>query len=207
MTVPLSDALKQLIAKARIVSFASWQPTFSTEAIAIFQAADDDRHYLSDGEIARLQASSDRWPADGLAVARELRDAADAIVEEARAGVLAAFPDITDPGGGLYPPHRAEACWRDFWQFLRCVTYGIAAQQQSFTSPEGLHYMQLLYEELQVPLDAMVMGIENLKQASLQRMGDRPPALVEPYFDHLRAALDRFRQSPGSPEPANSAAL
>ncbi|MGK7909694.1 MAG: phycobilisome protein [Synechococcus sp.] len=201
MTGPLSDTLQNLIAKARIVSFASWQSAFSPDAIAMFQAADDDRHYLSDDEIARLQALSDNFSEAGIAIARDLRDAAKNIVEEARSGVLSAFPGITEPGGGLYPPQRADACWRDYWQFLRCVTYGIAAQQQQFTSPEGLYHLQLLYQELEVPLDAMVMGIDTLKQASLKRLGDRDPVLVEPYFDHLRNALDRFRQAPSEPPP------
>ena len=196
MSGPLSDTLKQLIAKARIVSFADWRSEYSAEALSIFQAADDDRHYLTDGELLRLQATSPSLPQEGIVIATALRDSANEIVAEARANVLEAFPGITEPGGGLYPPQRAEACWRDFWQFLRCVTYGIAAQQPSFTSAEGLHHMQLLYQELQVPLDAMVMGIENLKLASLKRFSDRDPALLEPYFDHLRSALDRFRQSP-----------
>ena len=195
MSGPLSDHLKQLIAKARIVSFADWSSDYSADAIAIFQAADDDRYYLSDEEYSRLQTLGSSLPQDGIALATALRDAANEIVAEARENVLAAFPGITDPGGGLYPPHRAEACWRDFWQFLRCVTYGVAAQQSAFTSDEGLHFMQLLYQELQVPLDAMVMGIEQLKLASLNRFPNSNPDLLEPYFDHLRSALDRFRQS------------
>ncbi|MGK7909911.1 MAG: phycobilisome protein [Synechococcus sp.] len=195
MSSPLNDSLKQLIAKARIVSFADWSPDYSAEAIAIFQGADDDRHYLTDEEFSRLAALGATVPQDGIVLASFLRDSANEIVAEARANVLAAFPGITEPGGGLYPSHRAEACWRDFWQFLRCVTYGIAAQRPSFTSDEGLHYMQLLYQELQVPLDAMVMGIEQLKAASLNRCRDSDPTQLEPYFDRLRAALDRFRQT------------
>ncbi|MEM9568990.1 MAG: phycobilisome protein [Cyanobacteria bacterium P01_E01_bin.34] len=198
MSGSLSETLKQLIAKARIVSFAEWSTEYSAEAIAIFQAADNNRHYLTDEDYDHLAALSPALPPDGVALASALRDLAEEIVAEARGNVLSAFPGITDPGGGLYPPQRAEACWRDFWQFLRCITYGVAAQQPSFTSTEGLHYMQLLYQELQVPLDAMVMGIEQLKAASLNRFPEREPALLEPYFDHLGSALDRFRRSPNA---------
>lgn len=198
MSGPLSDTVKQLIPKARIVSFADWSSEYSAEAIAIFQAADDDRHCLTNEEYSRLQTFSPPLPQQGIVLATALRDSARDIVGEARGSVLAAFPGITEPGGGLYPPQRAEACWRDFWQFLRCITYGVAAQRPSFTSTEGLHYMQLLYRELQVPLDAMVMGIEQLKAASLKRFPEIDPALLEPYFDHLRTALDRFRQSPNA---------
>ena len=35
---------------------------------------------------------------------------------------------------------------------------------------QGLHYMNVLYQELHVPLDAMIVGLENIKYASLQRL-------------------------------------
>lgn len=67
------------------------------------------------------------------------------IVSEAREQVLAEYPNISGTGGELYPPVRAEACWRDFWHFLGCITYGIAGNTAEFTSDEGLHNMNLLY--------------------------------------------------------------
>jgi hypothetical protein len=51
--------------------------------------------------------------------------------------------------------------------------------------------MQLLYRELRVPLDAMVLGLENLKAASLKRLPDRQQTLA-PYFDHLLTKLSSF---------------
>ncbi len=33
--------------------------------------------------------------------------------------VLGRFPGITEPGGGLYPAARSDACWRDFCAFLQ----------------------------------------------------------------------------------------
>jgi hypothetical protein len=123
-----------------------------------------------------------------------LRDQVVEIVDEARAGVLVRFPSILEPGGGLYPPERADACWRDFWQFLRCITYGIAGQQTQYTSESGLHHMRLLYEELHVPLDAMVLGLEGIKSASLKRVPLEQQSELAPYFDHLTQQLDRFRQ-------------
>jgi hypothetical protein len=61
-----------------------------------------------------------------------------------------------------------------------------------YTSAEGLHHLQLLYQELQVPLDAMVVGLEGIKQASLKRL-DSPPPELETYFDHLITQLKQFR--------------
>lgn len=190
MTTSLSPRVKELIAKARIVSFDDWQAQFGDGAIAQLQAADDERIYLNDAVLATMPAGD---------IARYLRDHASAIVDVARAQVLNQFPGITEPGGGLYPAVRAEACWRDFWHFLRCITYGIAAQRTDYTSAPGLGYMEQLYQELQVPLDAMVYGLRALKTASkaqLTQQGLTPTdEQLTPYFDHLINALSRFQSA------------
>ncbi|MBE9029734.1 phycobilisome protein [filamentous cyanobacterium LEGE 11480] len=193
----LSEAVKQLIIKARIVSFADWQATHPAEAIAIFQTADDERQYLTDDELKTLRQMAPENAAL-MPIAQLLRDQVTEIVDEARTGVLAKFPGILEPGGGLYPSERANACWRDFWQFLRCITYGLAGQHPHYTSDEGLHYMRLLYQELQVPLDAMVLGLEGIKIASLKRIDPAQHETLVPYFDHLIDRLDEFRQTPKS---------
>ncbi|NJN48505.1 MAG: phycobilisome protein [Alkalinema sp. RL_2_19] len=190
----LSEAAKALIIKARIVSFETWQSTHPAAAIAIFQQADDTNQYLTDKELETLAAMAPERT-DLMSIARLLRDHVTAIVDEARTGVLAKFPGILEPGGALYPTERANACWRDFWQFLRCISYGIAGQHTDYTSKTGLHYMRLLYQELKVPLDTMVMGIEGLKAASLRRIDPEQHEILLPYFDHLISKLDGFRQA------------
>ncbi len=186
----LSAEIIALIQKARIVSFATWSDSHPAAAIQVFQKADDDRLYLTDAE---LQQITELVPNQSqfTAVVALLRDSVVDIVNEARAGVLQAFPDIMEPGGGLYPAERADACWRDFWHFLRCITYGIAGQRTDYTNREGLHYMNLLYEELQVPLEAMVVGLEGIKIASLKRLEPAQQELLVVYFDKL---IDRLRK-------------
>lgn len=186
-----SETIRELIQKARIVSFATWHQTHPAEAIAYFQAADDERRYLTDEDLAQIQALAPATTAL-VPVMQLLRDRVTEIVDEARAGVLAQFPSITQPGGGLYPPERADACWRDFWQFLRCITYGIAGHHTDYTSTAGLQAMNQLYQELTVPLDAMVVGIEGLKTASLKRLEASQQDTVAPYFDHLIERLKQF---------------
>jgi hypothetical protein len=186
----LSAAVLALIQKARIVSFATWQDSHPAAALQIFQQADDDRLYLTDAELAEIAVLAP-GQAQFETVVAMLRDSVVDIVNEARAGVLVAFPDIMEPGGGLYPADRADACWRDFWQFLRCITYGIAGQRTDYTSAEGLHAMNLLYQELQVPLPAMVVGLQGIKMASLKRVELAQPELLAVYFDHL---IDRLKQ-------------
>jgi hypothetical protein len=188
---PLSERVRELIQKSRIVSFSTWQNTHSTNAIQYFQSADDQGQYLSDQDLQQIQALAPETIAL-VPVVQQLRDRVTEIVDEARAGVLQQFPNITQPGGGLYPPERADACWRDFWHFLRCITYGIAGQHTDYTSPDGMHHMQLLYQELHVPLDAMVVGLEGIKTASLKRIAPEQQAAVAPYFDHLIGQLKQF---------------
>jgi hypothetical protein len=189
----LSITVRELIIKARIVSFEDWKSTHSTAIINLFQSADDRREYLTDDELDRIQTQAPNT-SQFIPTARLLRDAATEIVDEARAQVLTAFPTITQPGGGLYPAERAEACWRDFWHFLRCVTYGIAGGSVEYTSDVGLHQMDLLYQELQVPLDAMVLGLQELKTASLARVAPDITPTLAPYFDRLIDKLQGFHK-------------
>lgn len=192
MTKPqLSEKVRELIQKARIVSFATWQDTHPDAVIQRFQLADDQGRYLTDEDFQQIQQQVPTM-ATFVPVAQQLRDRVQDIVDQARAQLLTTFPTITEPGGGLYPPERADACWRDFWHFLRCMTYGIAGQRTDYTSAEGLHYMNLLYQELHVPLDAMVVGLENIKVASLQRLEPDQQPQIAPYFDHLIEHLKQF---------------
>jgi Phycobilisome protein len=188
---PLSEKVQALIKKARIVSFASWQDTHSPEVLQRFQAADDQGRYLTDEDLQYLTVHTPKT-SEFIPAAKILRDQVSDIVDEARAGVLITFPSITEPGGGLHPPERAGACWRDFWHFLRCTTYGIAGQHTDYTSTGGLQYMQLLYQELQVPLDAMVVGLEGIKMASLKRVAPEQQEKLAPYFEHLTEQLKKF---------------
>jgi allophycocyanin-B len=188
----LSERAKELIVKARIVSFSNWKDTYSNDIIAIFQEADDQGRYLTDEDIEKIKTLSPK-NTSGLAKAQLLRDNAPEIVDKARQQVLATFPNITEPGGDLFPPARAEACWRDYWHFLRCITYGIAAGKTEYTSQEGLENMQLLYEEMRVPLEAMVLGLENLKVFGLQEFKQKEQAELSPYFDHLILAMKQFK--------------
>ena len=187
----LTEKVKELIKKSRIVSFHNWSKTYSSEVVAIFQQADDQSRYLTDEETEKLQSINPDLK-KSLLQAQVLRDSATEIINNARAEIMAAYPNITEPGGGLYPPMRAEACWRDFWHFLRCISYGIAGQQTNYTSSQGLGYMEQLYQELQVPLDAMILGLENLKIYSLKQFSSAEAENLASYFDVLIDQMKKF---------------
>ena len=187
----LSEQVKDLIKKARIVDFSSWWPAHPPESIALFQKADDDRRYLTDDDFESITQLAPKMTSH-VTIARLLRDQAAEIVDEARVQLLPQFPGILEPGGRLYPQMRADACWRDFWHFLRCVTYGIAGGRRDYTSQLGMHYMEALYGELQVPIAAMSQGLKELKTASLNRLSESDQVAIGPYFDHLILHLDHF---------------
>ena len=187
----LTDKVKELIIKSRIVSFASWQSQYSQEVIDLFQQADDEGRYLSDEDIEQIITFAPEITSS-TTQAKLLRDRASEIVAQARREVLAAYPQILEPGGDLYPPARAEACWRDFWHFLRCITYGIAGRSTDYTSEIGLNYMEQLYQELKVPLPAMVLGLEKLKLYSLEQFEEQQRDDLATYFERLIKAMKRF---------------
>jgi Phycobilisome protein len=190
MNAHLSNIVQTLIAKAQIVSFEAYKPHYPIETIALFQAANESRQYLTNEELAQIPPQSEKHKTL-IAIAQQLRDRAPAIVDEARELLLHHEPELVQPGGGLYPAFRAEACWRDFWQFLRCITYGIAGAQTQYTSSEGLKAMEQLYRELEVPLGAMHFGLQQLKIVSLQQI--LGPKVAAPYFDPLIDALAQFK--------------
>jgi hypothetical protein len=185
----LSEKVKELIAKSRIVSF-DWQD-YPESVVNIFQQADDESRYLTDEDLAQIQAITPNL-APNLAQGKLLRDRVVEIVSAARAVVLNAHPGITEPGGGLYPPLRAEACWRDFWHFLRCISYGVSGQRIDYTSDRGLDYMEQLYQELGVPLEAMILGLEQLKVFGLQHFEPAAQDDLKPYFDRLIQSMSQF---------------
>ncbi|MDE5080792.1 MAG: phycobilisome protein [Trichodesmium sp. St18_bin1] len=191
MNTQLTERAKQLIPKARIVSFKGWEEVLPTEIIQFFQVADDEGRYLTQKDLNFLKSGS-QLPIFSIDAASFLGEYAAEIVDEAREKVLATYPNITAEGGDLYPRVRAEACWRDFWHFLRCITYGVAGNNTNFTSQEGLYNMNLLYQELLVPLSAMVCGLEAIKTASLKRFNPEQQAELVPYFDHLLIKLKEF---------------
>ena len=187
----LSDRVQELIEKSRIVSFDSWHHRYPIEVVEIFQQADDEKRYLSNEDIAHIVKTLPAL-AHSTESVKLLRDNVTEIIAQARAEVLTAFPQITQPGGELFPPPRAEACWRDFWHFLRCITYGIAGQSLDYTSDRGLAYMEQLYQELNVPLNAMILGLEKLKFYSLNQFAETQKSNLAPYFDRLVVAMKGF---------------
>lgn len=116
------------------------------------------------------------------------------LVDKARQRVVAENPGILERGGALYPEFRGEACWRDFWHFVRVVSYGIVGGFDKFLGEKGLGIMKEIYGELEVPLEAMVVGVEGLKRGAIEIVGEeRRREAVGRAFGHLVEELKAFR--------------
>ncbi len=88
MTMQLTERAKELIPKARIVSFTPWKNSFSSEIIVIFQQADNEGRYLTDEDLERIKNLASNTSLM-LEPARLLRDQASNLVANAREKVLA----------------------------------------------------------------------------------------------------------------------
>ncbi|MBD0268919.1 MAG: phycobilisome protein [Cyanobacteria bacterium Co-bin8] len=158
---------------------------------AVLYQADREGRFLEQADLLPLAClQQDLALAEALNV---LREQADDIVNAARTDLLAHFPDITEPSGGLYPEARAIACWRDLWHFLRCITYGIVIGHSPYTNAHGLARLRQLYYRLEVPLDAMVAALVALKRHSLVRLSSQQAIQQAPFFDHLIEQLQEFQ--------------
>ena len=152
----------------------------------ISQIAQDQARFISELELKNIGNSP------GTFAAGRLSKSVDSLVEKAKEHVNQKFPGITEEGGGLYPAFRAEACWRDYWHFTRVVSYGVAAQVYDFLSDDGVKNMNELYKELGIPLDAMLAGVENLKDESLKLVEEDEKEGVEKAFQTLSSKLKTF---------------
>ena len=124
MSAPSSDTIRQLAAKAQVLGLPQ-HPNLSESTRHLLQQADQERRLLSSSEIQSLCQHS------GVMTAplEQLQGQAHQLVDQARQDLLEAKPHLVKPGGALYPEHRAEACWRDCFHFLRVCCYAVAVAQ------------------------------------------------------------------------------
>ena len=116
----------------------------------------------------------------------------DHLVNQARAQLLATQPHLVQPGGALHPQDRAEACWRDCWNFLRVVIYAVACNQSCFTNPSGMAALRELYRRKGVPMEGLNIALIQLNKLAAQafeRGADQE--LINACFQHLIEQLNK----------------
>ena len=154
----------------------------------ILERADQAQRQLTSEELATIcQASGIDQSLPSSLIQRS-----DQLVNQARAHLLATQPHLVKPGGALHPQDRAEACWRDCWNFLRVVIYAVACNQSCFTNPSGMAALRELYRRMNVPIEGMNIALIQLKKLALEgvsRSNDRQ--LISECFQHLRDQLNK----------------
>ena len=154
----------------------------------ILERADQAQRQLSSDELTTICQVS----GIDVSLADNLIQRSDQLVNQARAHLIATQPHLVQPGGALHPEDRAEACWRDCWNFLRVITYAVACNQSCFTNPSGMAALRELYRRMNVPIEGMNIALGQLKEKALEgvsRSNDRQ--LIDDCFQHLRDQLNK----------------
>ena len=155
---------------------------------SILERADQAQRQLTTNELATIcQASGVDASLPG-----SLIRSSDQLVNKAREHLLETQPLLVQPGGALHPQDRAEACWRDCWNFFRVITYAVACNQSCFTNPSGMAALRELYRRMNVPIEGMNIALDQLKALALEgvsRSNDRQ--LIDACFQHLRDQLNK----------------
>ena len=155
---------------------------------SILERADQAQRQLSSDELTTICQVS----GIDVSLADNLIQRSDQLVNQARAHLIATQPHLVQPGGALHPEDRAEACWRDCWNFLRVITYAVACNQSCFTNPSGMAALRELYRRMNVPIEGMNIALGQLKEKALEgvsRSKDRQ--LINDCFQHLRDQLNK----------------
>ena len=155
---------------------------------SIIEGADQAQRQLSSDELTTICQVS------GIegSLADNLIQRSDQLVNQARAHLIETQPHLVQPGGALHPEDRADACWRDCWNFLRVITYAVACNQSCFTNPSGMAALRELYRRMNVPIEGMNIALGQLKEKALDgvsRSNDRQ--LIRDCFQHLHAELNK----------------
>ncbi len=154
----------------------------------IIGAADQERRQLSQEELLSLCAASGQ----DASLPQRLQTQADELVHQARRHLLEQQPHLVQPGGSLFPSERAEACWRDCWNFLRVITYAVACKRSDFTNPSGMAALRELYRVMNVPTEGLNIALYQLKVLALQGMNQEVDrALISDCFQHLSEQLNK----------------
>ena len=158
------------------------------EARQIIGAADRERRQLNQEELLSLCAASGQ----DASLPRRLQNNADDLVNQARCHLLEQQPQLVEPGGALFPSERADACWKDCWNFLRVIVYAMACKRSNFTNPAGMAALRELYQRMGVPTEGLniaLMQLNVLAAQKFERGADQE--LINACFQHLIEQLNK----------------
>lgn len=186
MTMSTAE-FEHLIQAARVQGLSE-DLALQEEVRAIVGSADQAKRPLTPAEVKQVCDISNADPQ----VAIRLQDRANALVDQARNHLLREQPQLVQPGGALYPAERAEACWRDCWQFFRVIIYAYVCARPDFTNPEGMAALRQLYQQMNVPVLGLNIALEQLEALSASELTDAVArTALTAAFRHLRIELNK----------------
>lgn len=181
---------KALIAKAQVCGLHH-HPKINQHSRQLIKTADQEKRMLNSVEIESIctQAGTNQ-----RAISLTTCEAAN-YVDRCKQTLQTRQGHLFEEGGALYPTERADACWRDCWNFLRVASYAMASDTPECTDAEGIQAVRQLYTLMNVPAEGMTLALQTLSQlvtTDLQKKDLPKEALcIEKAFTHLNNTLHK----------------
>ena len=181
---------KALIAKAQVCGLHH-HPKINQHSRQLIETADQEKRMLNSVEIESIctQAGTNQ-----RAISLTTCEAAN-YVDRCKQTLQTRQGHLFEEGGALYPTERADACWRDCWNFLRVAIYAMASGTPECTDPEGIQAVRQLYTLMNVPAEGMTLALQTLSQlvtTDLQKKDLPKEALcIKKAFTHLNNTLHK----------------
>ena len=181
---------KALIAKAQVCGLHH-HPKINQQSRQLIKTADQEKRMLNSVEIESIctQAGTNQ-----RAISLTTCEAAN-YVDRCKQTLQTRQGHLFEEGGALYPTERADACWRDCWNFLRVASYAMASDTPECTDAEGIQAVRQLYTLMNVPAVGMTLALQTLSQlvtTDLQKEGlPREALCLEKAFTHLNNMLHK----------------
>ena len=146
--------------------------------------ADNELRYPTIGEL-QLISNYVRTGNSRIRLSLLLRDQEFNIIQKASKAIFQIYPEYIAPGGNAEGSRKRSLCLRDYGWYLRLITYGILAGDQSVIEKIGIIGVKEMYNSLGVPILGMIDAIQCLKDATLDVVPAEDHQIVAPYFDFL----------------------
>lgn len=182
--------LKTLIAKAQVCGLHH-HPEINEQSRILIKSADQEKRMLHKKEIESIcMQSGTNQEASALIISEAAH-----YVDRCKQTLQTQQAHLFEEGGALHPTERAEACWRDCWNFLRVASYAMASDTPDCTDASGIQAVRQLYALMNVPAAGMTLALQTLSQLIttdlLQRNHQREALCLEKAFAHLNSELHK----------------
>ncbi|MEM9213764.1 MAG: allophycocyanin [Cyanobacteria bacterium P01_F01_bin.150] len=150
--------------------------------------ADAEARYLSPGELDRIKAFVSSGESR-LRIAQTLTDSRERIVKSAGDALFQKRPDVVSPGGNAYGEEMTATCLRDLDYYLRLITYGVVSGDVTPIEEIGIVGVREMYKSLGTSIDAVALGVAEMKNAAVGMMSSEDAGEAAAYFDYVIGAM------------------